>query len=125
MLTPKHVLYIAISNYLSVEQAAQLKEDCIRYKRLGDVPFVKIVQKHFDFHLFKNKPFIPEDIWLFNYLMYEAKPKGNRKIYDIGEKIEFKGRLPKKGLILKYHNHILLPQLEILEEAHMILQNLY
>ncbi len=62
MLAPKQVLFIAISNYLTVEEAKQFKDECIKYKNVGDLKFMRTAEKHFDFNLFKNKPFIPEDI---------------------------------------------------------------
>ena len=87
--------------------------------------FVRIVEKYFYFSRLRDKPLIPEDVWIFNYLMYENRKKENQKIIDIGEKIEFKGRLLKKGLILKYENKIIMPHLKALQSANRILGNLY
>ncbi len=125
ILTPKHIIFIAVSNYLSAEQAANLKDDLLPYKRLTDMNFIRLTEKYFDFTKLRDTPFLPEDIWLFNYLMYENKQKENQKLYEIGEKINFKGKLLKKGLLVKYENKIIMPQLKALQSANMILGNLY
>jgi hypothetical protein len=61
---------------------------------------------YFDFFTLINKPQIPEDAWIFNYLMYETKypEKGNPLMK--GEQIKFRGKMPKKGLIVKYSNFL-------------------
>lgn len=120
-LTPKHIIFITVSNYLSAEQAAQLKNEICKFNRLPDLKFIKIVEKYFDFNTLKTKPLIPEDIWLYNYLMYDNHKKEDQKIFDIGEKINFKGRLLKKGLLVKYENKVIVPQLKALQETNMIL----
>lgn len=125
ILTPKHIIFIAVSNYLTAEQAANLKDDLLPYKRLTDMNFIRLTEKYFDFTKLRDRPFLPEDIWLFNYLMYENKQKENQKLYEIGEKINFKGRLLKKGLLIRYENKIIMPQLKALQSANMILGNLY
>lgn len=125
ILTPKHIIFIAVSNYLTVEQSGQLKNDFIGFKRLTDLKFIQLIEKYFDFNILRDKPVIPEDIWLFNYLMYENRKKENQKLFDIGEKINFKGRLLKKGLLIKYENKVIMPQLKALQGANMILGNLF
>ena len=121
LLTPKHIIFVAVSNYLPVEQAAKLKTEISSFKRLPDLKFIKIIERYFDFNMLRDKPVIPEDIWLFNYLMYENKKKVNQNPLEIGDRINFKGRLLKKGLILKYETKIVLPQLKALLGAQMIL----
>lgn len=125
ILTPKHIIFIAVSKYLSVSVLENLKTEIGRYSSLPDMKFVRIVEKYFYFSRLRDKPLIPEDVWIFNYLMYENRKKENQKIIDIGEKIEFKGRLLKKGLILKYENKIIMPHLKALQSANRILGNLY
>jgi hypothetical protein len=102
----------------------ELKNEISRYNRLPDLKFIKILEKYFDFKILRDSPVIPEDIWLFNYLMYENKRKDDQKLFEIGGKINFKGRLLKKGLIVKYENRIILPQLRALQGANMIISNL-
>lgn len=124
ILTPKHIIFIAVSNYLTTEQAANLKNELLPYKRLTDMNFIRLTEKYFDFTTLRDKPIIPEDIWIFNYLMYENKQKENQKLFEIGEKINFKGKLLKKGLLFKYETKIIMPQLKALQSTNMILGNL-
>lgn len=72
-LSPQHIIFIAVSNYLSVEQCHALKNDFIKYQRLSGQMFIDIIEKYFDFKNFRDQPFVPEDIWLFNYLMYDTR----------------------------------------------------
>lgn len=124
-LNPKHIIFIAVSNYLTAEDAAKLKNDIISFKRLPDSKFVKLVEQYFNFNTLRDKPLIPEDIWLYNYLMYENKKKEDQKLFEIGDKINFKGKLLKKGLVLKYEKEVILPQLKALQSANMILLSLF
>lgn len=124
ILSPKHIIFIAVSNYLNTEQSARLRDDISKFNRLPDLKFIRIVEKYFDFNILRTKPAIPEDIWLFNYLMYENRKKEDQKLFEIGEKINFKGRLLKKGLLVRYENKVILPQLRALQEANMIIANL-
>jgi|SRR6516164_3361712 hypothetical protein len=120
-LTPRHIIFIAVSNYLTAEQATRLRSEIGKSKPLPDLKFIRIVEKYFDFRNLCEKPVVPEDIWLFNYLMYENRKKESQKIFEIGEKINFKGRLLRRGLIVKYENKVIMPQLEALLEANRIL----
>lgn len=124
-LNPKHIIFIVVSNYLTAEDIAKLKNDIISFNRLSDSKFIKLVEQYFNFNTLKDKPLIAEDIWLFNYLMYENKKKEDQKLFEIGEKINFKGKLLKKGLVLKYEKEIILPQLKALQSANMILSSLF
>lgn len=123
-LTSKHIIFIAVSNYINAEEADKIKTEIAKYKRLSDLKFIRIIEKYFNFNMLRDKPVIPEDIWLFNYLMYDNKKPEEQKLYEIGEKINFKGRLIKKGLIVKYENRVILPQLETLRSANKILKEL-
>lgn len=125
ILTPKHIIFIAISNYLSVQQCSDLKNDMIKYKRLSGKKFIEIIEKYFDFKTLRDKPLIPEDIWLFNYLMYDTNKKGSQKLYEIGEIINASKGFKKTPLIRKYESKIVLPQLKALQEANMIITNLH
>lgn len=89
---------------------------------MTDNSFLKIISKYFDFNDLKNKPFIKEDIWIFNYLMYEIKKKGNFNLLKSGEEISLKGSIPRKGLIIKYEKEIILPQYKLLESVNNILK---
>jgi hypothetical protein len=41
ILTPKHIIFIAITNYLTVEQVANLKNDLLLYKFLTEMKFIQ------------------------------------------------------------------------------------
>lgn len=119
VLNPKQIIYLAISKYLSTEKKDSLIKELSKFDKLSDMKFIKIIETYFDFNLLKNKPKIPQDIWIYNYLMYENRKKDNQNIFDIGEKIEFKGKLLKKGLIVKYEKEITLPQLKNEKEKNV------
>jgi len=104
-------------------QLRNLKDEIVKYQRLSAQKFIVIVQKYFDFKTLRDNPIIPEDIWIFNYLMYDNSK--NQPILEIGEKINVKKGLKKTKLIRKYESQIIIPQLKALREAKLILGNLY
>lgn len=124
VLTPRKIIYLAVSNYLTPEISDALFDEISKRHPLTDNSFLKIVGKYFDFNLLKDRPFIKEDIWIFNYLMYQVKKNDDFNPLRSGEEISLKGRLPKKALIVKYENQIILPQYKLLESAHKILKYL-
>lgn len=123
-LSPKHIIWIAVSNYLTTQEIEDLKNEFIKYNRLTGRIFIELIAKYFDFKLLRDKPVIPEDIWLFNYLMYETNKINNRKIDSIGEIIKVSGGLKKTPLLKKYESKIIIPQLKALQATNMILSNL-
>ncbi len=52
--------------------------------------------------------------------MYEIVKKDNFNPLKIGEEISLKGKLPKKGLIKKYEEEILIPQKKYLDASGKI-----
>ena len=84
--------------------------------------YLDIKIKYFDFKILRDKPIIPEDIWLFNYLMYDNAK--NQKLFDVGEKVNISKGLRRTPLIRKYESKIIIPQLRALTEANMLLENL-
>lgn len=125
LLSPKQIIYIAVSNYITSTELDNLRNEIARHDNLPDSRFIKLVEKYFDFKLLRDKAMIPEDIWLFNYLVYENKKKDDYKVYEIGEKINFKDKLLRKGLITKYETRVIMPQLMALQEANRIIAGLY
>ena len=121
VLTPKHIIFIAVSNYLSPVQCNELKNEFIRYKRLSGAKFIQIIEKYFDFKTLRDKAHIPEDIWLFNYLMYDNAKNNHTRIFEIGDKINISGSFKKTKLIKQYEKKIIIPQLQALQEANMII----
>jgi hypothetical protein len=121
-LTPKHTIFIAISNYLTVEINKQLRTELSKNKSITSKKFIEIIEKYFDFKILRDKPIIPEDIWLFNYLMYDNAK--DQKLFDVGEKVNVSKGLRRTPLIRKYESKIIIPQLRALTEANMLLENL-
>jgi len=121
-LTPKHTIFITVSNYLTVEKNKQLRTELAKNKTVPSKKFIEIIEKYFDFKILRDKPLIPEDIWLFNYLMYDNAK--NQKLVDVGEKVNISKGLRRTPLIRKYESKIIIPQLKALTEANMLLENL-
>ncbi len=97
--TPRLIIYLVIINYLSVDQIESLKKELGSSSLKQDRKFVRIIKAHFDIEQFSTKPFIWQDIWIYNYLQYEVKSK-----------------LPRNGLIAKYEKEIILPMNLVLNE---------
>jgi hypothetical protein len=102
--SPKYIVYIAVCNYLSEEELNLLKEDIGKMKSKSGKIFLAIIKKHFDVERMRLKPFIWQDIWIYNYLKYEA----------------FK----RTKLIAKYEKEIILPQKNLMNELKGILNKI-
>jgi hypothetical protein len=124
VFSPRLIIYLAVANYLPKNKADALLNEITKKPSMRDSTFLKIVAKYFDFKDFRDKPYIKEDIWLFNYLMYQVKQKDDFNPLKSGEEISLKGRLLKKGLIIKYENQIIIPQYILLDEAYETLNEL-
>lgn len=72
-ILPRHVIYWAVTNYVSEEVRLQIIADISVYKKLNDRLFLRVIKKHFNISRFKDEPFIWQDIWLYNYLTYDYK----------------------------------------------------
>jgi hypothetical protein len=119
-LTPKHIIYIAISNYITNEMALIIKTEIASHKRLTSQKFIELIEKYFDFKDLKDKPFIPEDVWLYNYLMFENQKK-NKISFVASERIIIEGKFRVTELLRKYEKTIIVPQLMALKQAGKIL----
>ena len=104
--SPRFIIYLAVINYLDEEKVTSLKKDLGESNLKQDRRFLSIIRKHFDFEQFKDKSYIWQDIWLYNYLQYEIKSK-----------------LHRKGLVAKYKREIILPQKKLLDKANEIMKN--
>lgn len=71
-LPTRFVIYAAVQNYLNNSQLELLKKD-LGDRLLNNSAFIKIIQKHFDIERLRTQPFIWQDIWIYNYLMYDMK----------------------------------------------------
>lgn len=89
---PRLIIYAAVKKYLTEEQVEQFRNDIAKGKLTQDRRFITEIKKQFDLETLRNKPMIPEDIWIYNYIIYEVKTK-----------------FPRSGLIAKYEREIFLP----------------
>ena len=46
-LTPKHIIFIAVSNYISTDAISDIKNEISKYKRLSAQRFIDIIQNYF------------------------------------------------------------------------------
>ncbi len=122
IMPPREIILIAASNYLDTSQRAALENDLLRYKRLTDVLFLRCLQRYFDVRLFKDKPYVPEDILLFNYLMYENRKPDAFNPLDTGEIVRLKGKFCRSGSVARYERLVIKPQLLLIREANQILK---
>lgn len=113
-LSPKHIIYISISKYLNSYEQQKLKDELAKYKTLSSMKFIQIIQKHFDLYILRDAPLIPEDIMLFNYLMYDTNKKDKQKLFEIGEKFNIISGLKRTPLFKKYEKTVILPEVKII-----------
>ena len=89
MSKPQLVLLKVLKRYMTdTEYLALTKELGALENRRGKT-FVAIFQKHFNIETWRDKPIIPQDIWLYNYFT-----------------LEYKGKLTRTGLMLRYMTNI-------------------
>lgn len=105
---PQLVVYLAVCNYLTETEIADLKNDLSKCNARSNVRFLQILSKHFDIELFLKKPFVWQDIWLYNHIKYDKGKSWTRK----------------NGLVAKYEREILLPQKYITDSANKLLKEL-
>ncbi len=102
--TPRLIIYLSVINYLSKDEIENLKKELGSSPLKQDRKFIRIIKAHFDIEQFSTKPFIWQDIWIYNYLQYEVK-----------------SRLPRRGLIAKYEKEIILPMNLMLNDLREII----
>lgn len=79
-IEPKRLLYDVVIDYLNQEQIKELDTDLQKVATVkSDGRFVKIIFKHFDIEIFKNKPIHKEAILLYNYFKYDFTRKIDTK----------------------------------------------
>jgi hypothetical protein len=121
-LTPKHIIFIAVTNYISDKVASDIKNELSRYQRLPSQKFIELIEKYFDFNILKDNPIIPEDVWLYNYLMYDNKKKGKISFVPV-DRIIIEGRFKVTKLLMSYEKKVIIPQLLTLKQAGRILDD--
>jgi len=86
---PNYILLKQALRYLSEEDKLALTN---RLSKLNNKnkPFFNCLIKYFDIELFRTKPLIWEDIWLYNYIKYDTdKGLGRRGLIALYEKEVF------------------------------------
>jgi hypothetical protein len=79
-LPTRFVIYAAVQNYLDDQQLELLKKD-LGEKPLNNPGFFKLIRKHFDVERLRAQPFFWQDIWIYNYLMYDMQ-KGRKVLLN-------------------------------------------
>ena len=103
--SPRYIIFWAVSNYLTESELELLIQDFIKGKGINHPRFLSIIKKHFDFERFRTHPVFWQDIWLYNYLMYDVKDN----------------RLIRNQLIADYDRYILKPTSKITAEMRSFL----
>ena len=94
---PKFILLWVARNYLNDGDFKKLLDKLYQCKT--DKTFHKGFMESFDIELLRHKPIIWQDIWIYNYLLYDCKDK-----------------LPKTQLIYNYEKEFVIPAEETLKE---------
>lgn len=90
--SPRSIIFTAVSRYISKEDVEKIKFELANENVKQDRKFLTVIKRYFDFNLMKDKPYIWQDIWVYNYLEYEIVSKFKRN-----------------GLIAKYEREIIIP----------------
>jgi hypothetical protein len=105
-INPRNIILTFLGFYLPLETIETIKHEIYYDMVKRDADFIKVIQKYFDFSIILKEPKHEEDIFIYNYLMYETRRSKHLNPFKIGDKIDFVGNLPKKGLILKYQKFL-------------------
>ncbi len=88
--TPLYIIFTQACKYLSEQEVNDLKDKLSKTNNKQGKIFLRIFLQNFDIEVFKDKPLILEDIWLYNYIKYEITEK----------------KIPRRGLIEMYEKKI-------------------
>ena len=69
---PNYIIAKQAFRYLSVEEKKALSNILSKHD-IKHKPFFNCLIKYFDIELFRTKPLIWEDIWLYNYIKYDTE----------------------------------------------------
>ncbi len=97
--SPRYIIFIAVSRYLTQEQIAKIKDDLGKENPKQDRKFLTILKRYFDFEKMRTHPYIWQDIWIYNYLLYD-----------------FRTKFTRHPLINKYEREIIKPSEMLLKE---------
>lgn len=90
--SPRYIIYWSVCNYLSEKDREKLKKNLAKGNFTQDRRLLTEIGKVFNLETMIKKPLIPEDAWIYNYIMYDMTTK-----------------FPRKGLIVRYENRIVIP----------------
>lgn len=79
--SPLFIIYTQACKYLTETEVKELSDKLVKGTDKQGRIFLRVFLQNFDIEVFKDKPLIPEDIWLYNYIKYEIT---NKKIPRIG-----------------------------------------
>ena len=102
---PRNIIFCAVSRYLDDETYAKVLDDIGREFPKQDRKFLSILKRHFNFELMKNKPYMWQDIWIYNYLLYDYS----------GHKFA------RTGLLAKYEKEVIIPSEKSFKELRFML----
>ena len=75
MYRPRAVITKVISRYLSPEAYKAFIKELSIHEDMPDALFVEIMNKHFDIEKWQTTPIIKQDVWLYNYFVFEYEKK--------------------------------------------------
>jgi len=75
MYRPRAVITKVISRYLSPEAFKAFMKELSIYEEVPDTLYVEIMKKHFDIEKWQTAPIIRQDVWLYNYFVFEYEDK--------------------------------------------------
>lgn len=88
--SPLYIIFTQACKYLTEQEINDLKDKLSKTNKKPGKIFLRIFLQNFDIEVFKDKPLILEDIWLYNYIKYEITEK----------------KIPRRGLIEMYEKKI-------------------
>jgi|GEM_PF-1715638 len=86
--SPNYIILKQALRYLPESEKNDLINKLSTFKNLSK-PFFNCLKRNFDIEVFRTKPLIWQDIWLYNYIKYEVEDK-----------------LKRNGLIAKYAREV-------------------
>jgi hypothetical protein len=104
--SPRLIIFCAVSRYLNDVTYAKVLDQIGEEFPKQDRKFLSILKRHFNFELMKDKPYIWQDIWIYNYLKYEYKDH----------------KFSRSGLLAKYEREIVIPSEKSFKELSLILE---
>lgn len=102
--TPRQIIFWAVSNYLSGSELEALINDFTKGSINKRPKFLETIARHFDIERFHTDPVFWQDIWLYNYI-----------IYDID------GKMKRNQLIVDYENTIMIPTINKIGELKSLM----